>query len=71
MCASVGLLVGPPAHLQFKRNAVIFCCVNLFWAQHLALSFPVSGVDVVAFKSVHMVTTEQQKVMTDLASVDS
>lgn len=69
---SVPLSTPPPqAQIQFNQNAVIFCCVTMFRALNLALSFFVPGVDDVAFKSVNMVTTEQQNVMTDSASVDS
>lgn len=71
MCTSVGLSQAPQAHVQFNNNAAIFCCVNMFWPKHLTPSFAVSCVDVVAFKSVDLVTTEHQNVMTDSASVDS
>lgn len=45
----------------------VFFLANMFWSQHLTLSFAFSCVDV----SADMITTEQPNPMTDSESVDS
>lgn len=80
-CVHASVHISRPSSTSFKlqcsKNALIFCSlflmffVNMFWPWQLTFSFAMSCVDVSAFKSVNMVTTEQLDLMTDSVSVDS